>query len=103
MDHAAHRGDGRLPAGDRMELASLRARHGDVIARYVNRRTESPYEAAQILEAVFQAAADRHGTLPANALPWLIATARHECAEARRPHPRARPDDTTKVRHLRIA
>ena len=70
------------PAGDPQCLATLKARYGDLIARYVHRRTDCPQEAARVVDAVFRTAASQRDTLPSTPLPWLIATARHECARA---------------------
>ena len=69
-----------VSAADRMCGATLRARHGDLIARYVQRRTESPQDAERVLDAVFRAAVDERDTVPEHALPWLIGTARRLCA-----------------------
>ena len=76
-----------VSAVDRMLVASLQARHGDLIARYVYRRTESPQDAERVLDAVFRTAADERDTIPAHALPWLIATARSQCAHTIRRGP----------------
>jgi DNA-directed RNA polymerase specialized sigma24 family protein len=103
MDHLPQRGDGRLPAADRMWAAGLRTRHGDLIGRYVSRRTDSPHQAAAILDSVFQAAAEQRDRVPAHALPWLIATARRECAAVRRAAPPTRSSGAARVRHLRTA
>lgn len=84
-----------------MWAASLRAQHGDLLARYVNRRTDTPHEAAAILDSVFQAAAQHRDRVPAHPLPWLIATARSECAAARRAAPPNRSAGAARVRHLR--
>ena len=74
----------RMPAADRMRVMSLRARYGDLIGLYAQRRTRSPGVAADVVDAVFRAAADRWDAVPADVLPWLLATARRECADARR-------------------
>ena len=74
----------RMPATDRMRVMILRARYGDLIGLYVRRRTRSPGVAAEVVDAVFRAAADRWDAVPVDALPWLLATARHECADAYR-------------------
>jgi len=47
-----------------MLVASLQARHGDLIARYVYRRTESPQDAERVLDAVFRTALDERDTSP---------------------------------------
>lgn len=77
----------RVSAVDRIWVASLQARHGDLIARYVHRRTESPQDARRVLDAVFRAAVDERDTVPAHALPWLIAAARSHCAQTVRRGP----------------
>jgi DNA-directed RNA polymerase specialized sigma24 family protein len=86
-----------------MWAANLRARHGDLIARYVNRRTDSPHEAAAIIDSVFQTAAENRDRVPVHALPWLIATARRECAAARRAAHPARTGGRSPARHARTA
>jgi DNA-directed RNA polymerase specialized sigma24 family protein len=80
----------QVSAVDRMWVASLQARHGDLIARYVHRRTESPQDAQRVLEAVFRAAVEERDTIPAHALPWLIANARRHCAQTLRRGPVSR-------------
>jgi DNA-directed RNA polymerase specialized sigma24 family protein len=103
MGHAPEKANARLPASDRMWAASLRARYGDLIARYVTRRTDSPHEAAAILDSVFLAAAENRDHVPAHALPWLIATARRECAAARRAALSARAGGPARLRLVRTA
>jgi DNA-directed RNA polymerase specialized sigma24 family protein len=98
--HEPHR---QVSAADRMWVASLRARHGDLIARYVHRRTESPQDAERVLEEVFQAALDERDTIPAHARPWLIATARSQCAQALRRGPASRRAPMAPVIPLRSA
>ena len=72
----------RIPATDGMRVMILRAQYGDLIGLYVRRRTRSPRVAADVVDIVFRAAADRWDAVPADALPWLLAAARHECADA---------------------
>jgi DNA-directed RNA polymerase specialized sigma24 family protein len=93
----------KVSAADRMWIASLQARHGDLIARYVHRRTGSPQDAQRVLDAVFQAAVDERDTIPAHALPWLIATARSQCAHALRRGPASRQAPMAQVIPLRSA
>jgi DNA-directed RNA polymerase specialized sigma24 family protein len=93
----------RVRAQDRLRASGLRARHGDLISLYVHRRTESPQEATRIIDEVFRAAAEHHDRLPEHPLPWLIATARHECATARHSASPAPARHRTPVRRPRIA
>ena len=98
--HGPHR---QVSAADRMWVASLQARHGDLIARYVHRRTESPQDAQRVLDAVFGTAVDERDTIPAHALPWLIATARRQCAQTLRRGPASSQVLTAPVIPLRSA
>lgn len=79
-------------ADDRMWANQLRARHGDLIARYAQRRLGSLDQANQVTQAVFAHAAANRSQIAEPALPWLIAAARARCAEYRqRPtHPAPR-------------
>jgi DNA-directed RNA polymerase specialized sigma24 family protein len=69
---------------DLFRLIELRARYCDIIDRYVRHRAPCRDQADRVVEAVFQHAAAHLAEIPDQPLPWLIATARHECAEARR-------------------
>ena len=93
----------QVSAADRLWIASLQARHGDLIARYVHRRTESPEDAQRVLDAVFRTAVDERDTIPAHALPWLIATARSQCAQALRRGPASSQIPIAPVIRLRSA
>lgn len=92
-----------MPATDRMRMMSLRARYGDLIGLYVRRRTCSPGAAAEVVDAVFRAAAAQWNAVPAEPLPWLLATARHECAEVCRAARLTGSGDAGPVRPQRIA
>lgn len=73
-----------IAAVDRMWAAQLRARHGDLITRYVARRI--PQGAAKvevITDHVFHDAAANRSQITGWPLPWLIANARGRCAEIR--------------------
>jgi hypothetical protein len=98
-----HSGRGQPSAADRLWVAGLRARHGDLISRYVQRRTGSPAVAEQVCDAVFRRALQERDTVPGHALPWLIATARRYCAQAARPQPPARHAPLAAVIALRGA
>jgi DNA-directed RNA polymerase specialized sigma24 family protein len=69
---------------DLYRLIELHARYFDIIDRYVRHRAPCRDQAGRVVDAVFQHAAAHLAEIPDPPLPWLIATARHECAEARR-------------------
>lgn len=70
-------------AEDRMWANQLRARHGDLISRYAQRRLGSLEQADQVTQDVFAHAAANRSQVGEPALPWLIATARAQCAQYR--------------------
>lgn len=73
-----------IPAADRMWAAQLRARHGDVITRYVARRIPANAGKVEaITDHVFYDAAANRAQITGWPLPWLIANARGRCAEIR--------------------
>lgn len=80
-----------VATADRLWAAQLRARHGELIARYARRRLATDEHADHVLDQVFTQAAVNRGELAGPALPWLIAKARGECAALRlSQHPLAR-------------
>ena len=86
-----------------MRGMSLWARYGDLIGLCVRRRTRSRGVVADDVDAAVRAAVDRGDAVPADALPWLVDTARHECADACRPGRLTGSGDAGPVRPRRIA
>jgi len=73
-----------LPAPpDRLSPAQLRAQYEDLIDRYVRRRVSDGEQAERIVRDVFLRAGANPAQVRATPLPWLIGTARRECAQAR--------------------
>lgn len=69
--------------GSRFAPVDLQAQYVDVIEMYVRRRVADPVQAERVLRDVFVAAdADAVG-FRARPLPWLIGSARRECARLR--------------------
>ena len=69
---------------DFFRVFELHVRYGQFIERYVNNRVFDQEAADRAVAAVFHAAVEAGSEIPDPPLPWLIARARHECAEARR-------------------
>lgn len=83
-DHPRHPRLRETRADDRIWASQLRARHGDLISRYAQRRLGSPEQADQVAQAVFAQAAANRAAISGPALPWLIAAARTQCAQQRK-------------------
>lgn len=69
---------------DFFRVFELHARYVQIIEPYVRHRIPDQATADRVVAAVFHAAVQAGPEIPDPALPWLIATARRECAEARR-------------------
>jgi DNA-directed RNA polymerase specialized sigma24 family protein len=79
----SRRRPGEVRADDCLWALQMRARHGDLILRYANRRVHTPEQAERVTQAVFANAAAHRSEIFEPALPWLIAAARTECAASR--------------------
>ncbi len=64
-------------------VIELQARYHDLIDRYVRRRVTDSQDADRVVSRVFARMAADIAEMPDRPLPWLIATARHECAAIR--------------------